>query len=360
MSKLLNHLLLPILVLSLLILSCTPAVSTGNSPGPTPTATSSNQDSSNLSELPSFSAIIRQVQPAVVFISSEYLETSFFFREIRVKSGSGVLLSPDGYILTNYHVIEDEQKTEVMLPGDEQTYRAEVIGTDPLSDLAVIKIEGKDFPSLKFGDPSRLQIGDWVMAIGNALGLVEGGPTVTVGIVSNLDRSFPPTSQDESAFYDVIQTDAAINPGNSGGPLVNLKGEVVGINTFIISGAQNIGFAVGAGTAQRVYNDLVEHGKVMRPYIGASFMEVTPAVASELDLHKNRGVLVAYLEPGGPAARAGLREEDVITEFEGRAVSQPGQLVKLVWQYNVGDAVQVTYWRGTLESKTTITLGERP
>ena len=193
--------------------------------------------------------------------------TSFFFQTAATKSGSGVVLSPDGYILTNNHVIDGYTKIEVSLPNDEQTYQASVVGADPTSDLAVIKIDGHNLATAQFGDPSGLRDGDWVIALGNALGLVEGGPTVTLGIVSGLGRSY---TIGQSAYYDIIQTDAAINPGNSGGPLVNLEGQVVGIDTFIISSAENIGFAVSTNTASRIYDDLVKYGHVTRPYLGAS------------------------------------------------------------------------------------------
>jgi serine protease Do len=295
--------------------------------------------------------------PAVAYVSVDYTATSFFGQTAATKSGSGVVLSSDGYILTNNHVIDGYTKIEVSLPSDEQTYQAKLVGADPTSDLAVIKIDGHNFPTAQFGDPSGLRDGDWVIALGNALGLVEGGPTVTLGIVSGLGRTF---TIGQAAYYDVIQTDAAINPGNSGGPLVNLEGQVVGIDTFIISSAENIGFAVSANTASRVYDDLLKYGRVIRPYLGATFDDLTPDLASQLGISINRGVLVSYVAPASPVAKAGIQANDVITSFQDQKVTQASAMIKLLWEYEVGDNAKITYWRGNSEHVVTVTLGERP
>jgi serine protease Do len=296
--------------------------------------------------------------PAVAYVSVDYTESSFFFGQTTAtKTGSGVVLSPDGYILTNNHVIDGYTSIEVSLPNDEQTYQATLVGADPTSDLAVIKIDAHNLTTAQFGNASELRDGDWVIALGNALGLVEGGPTVTLGIVSGLGRTF---TIGDAAYYDVIQTDAAINPGNSGGPLVNLEGQVVGIDTFIISGAENIGFAIGANTASRVYNDLVKYGHVTRPFFGLSLEDLTPDLASQNGISITKGVLVAYAEPGGPAAKAGIETNDVITSFQGQEVTEASQLINLLWQYNVGDTVSITYWRGNSEHVVSVTLGQSP
>ncbi|MFC2058466.1 S1C family serine protease [Chloroflexota bacterium] len=336
-------------------------------PTPTPTTIATGTPTSVPSSLPSIADIVEQVRPAVVYIAVEYDERWVFGTIPSNKSGSGAIMSPEGYILTNYHVIEDATKIEVLLPDEDGSYEAQIVGTDPLGDLAVIKIEGNDFPSVEFGDASRLRIGDWVIALGSALGIVEGGPTVTMGIVGNLGRSFtinkdvvkegePPYF----AYYDVIQTDAAINPGNSGGPLVDLEGKVIGINTFVFTDAQNIGFAVSTDTARRVYEDLLAYERVKRPYLGASLDDVTPAVAAELNLFINRGVRIAYIYPAGPVAREGLQVNDVITRFEDQEVTDASELIKLLWQHEVGDRVKVTFWRGDQEQEVWVTLGERP
>ena len=357
--------LLLIIVLSLAASACNTASNQTGTSTPVPSITSSptltvqptpTVNQTIISSLPSIADVVERVEPSVVYIAVDYIESSFFFETLRTKTGSGILLSPDGYILTNNHVVEDASSIAVLLPEDYNTYTAQIIGTDPLSDLAVIKIEGQDYPTIGFADTSKLRIGDWVIALGNALGL-EGGPSVTLGIVSNLDRSFP---LGQSAFYDIIQTDAAINPGNSGGPLVDLNGNVVGINTFIISTAENIGFAVNASTARRVYEDLVQYGKVLRPYLGIQMQTVTPALATELGLSKNRGVLASFVEPDSPSDKAGLETEDVITVFEGQLVTEASDLIKRLWQYQVGDTVNITFWRGEEQHQVQVTLSERP
>lgn len=356
-----------VFVFFLLLILLGSGCATTNSPTstPTPTLTPTHEPTtppsySPLSSLPSIADVVEEVKPAVVYIATEYVDTSFFFRTLSTKTGSGVLLSSDGYILTNNHVVEDARKVDVLLPNDKKTYKAEVIGTDPLSDLAVIKINGQDFPTAQFGDPSRLRVGDWVIALGNALGL-EGGPTVTLGIVSNLERSFPVGEIGESAYYDVIQTDADINRGNSGGPLVDLEGKVVGINTFVLtSEVETAGFAINTSTARRVYEELIEYGRVIRPYLGVTLRTVTPAIATELGLSRNRGVLVLFVEDGGPADKGGLKSNDVIVGLQDQEVNEAYQLIKLLWQYEVGDGVKLTFWRGKDEQEVWITLGERP
>jgi S1-C subfamily serine protease len=305
---------------------------------------------------------VEKVRPSVVYISVEYLQQSFFGNVLSTKTGSGVVLSPDGYILTNNHVVEDFRGIEVVLPDDAITHEAELIGADPLSDLAVIKIASEDLPAVEFADTSTLRVGDWVVALGNALGL-EGGPSVTIGIVSNLERAFPmgEIGQSEAAYYDVIQTDADINQGNSGGPLVNLEGKVVGINTFVIaSGVETAGFAVNASTARKVYEELTEHGRVIRPYMGLQLRTVTPALASQFELPKKSGVVVSFVAEDTPASEAGFEVKDVIVAFEDQPVREAYEITKMLWQYEVGDSVKMTVWRGNDEREVWMTLGERP
>jgi serine protease Do len=332
---------------------------------PTPSVTPEQTPSPDhipLSSLPSVADVVEKVRPAVAYISVEYLYTSFFAQTLLTKTGSGVILSPDGYILTNSHVVEDFRKVEVLIPDGDHTYEAQVVGTDPLSDLAVIKIGGADLPYAEFGDTSQLRIGDWVIALGNALGL-EGGPTVTLGIVANLERAFAPgeIGQGQSAFYDVIQTDADINQGNSGGPLVNLEGKVIGINTFVIaSGVETAGFAVNASTASRVYQEILLYGRVIRPYLGVNLRTLTPALSSSLGLARDIGVIVSYVQEGSPADEAGLEVEDVIVALQDEPVNEAYELTKRLWQYEVGDTVKLTFWRGSDPREVTIDLGERP
>jgi len=344
-------------LLALLVSACTTTVAPTSTPTPAATIKpASTPIYTYSSSLPSLADVVAKVKPAVAYISVEYQAASFFGQILSTKTGSGVLLSSDGNILTNNHVISDARKIEVLLPENDQTYEAKIVGSDPLSDLAVIKIEGQNFPTAEFGDPSRLRIGDWVIAIGNALGL-EGGPSVTQGIVSNLERSF---TMDQSAYYDIIQTDAAINPGNSGGPLVDLEGKVVGINTFIISSAENIGFAVSTNTAQRVYSDIIQFGHVIRPYLGMTMRTLTPALSTQLGLSRDKGVLVWYVAPDSPSDKAGIKANDVVTRFQDEEVREASYTIKLLWQYKVGDTVKITFWRDGAEQEVWVTLTERP
>ncbi|MBT9160190.1 MAG: putative serine protease HtrA [Dehalococcoidia bacterium] len=303
--------------------------------------------------------VVERVMPAVVFISAQRTIEGGFFQQrgTQIGTGSGVIISSDGYILTNNHVVERADRLEVTLP-DGRTFEGALTGTDPLTDLAVIKIEGRNFPTAPFGDATRLRPGNLVVAIGNPLGLV-GGPTITLGVVSNTERSF---TLGETTFYDVIQTDAAINPGNSGGPLVDMLGNVVGINTVLIRGAENIGFAIGASTAQHVFEALsTPPHRVIRPWLGVLLETITPVIADEKGLNRTRGVLVVRLVEDSPADKAGMREGDVITHFEGEEVTEATQLIKALWRYKVGDRVEIIFWRGVVEKEATIELSvERP
>ncbi len=304
--------------------------------------------------------IVELVQPAVVFISAKVETQSFFFNQssVQTTSGSGVIISPTGYILTNNHVVGDAIELEVSLPGIPEAFEAEVIGTDPLTDLAVIQIEGDDFPTVPFGNASALRPGNLVVAMGYPLAL-EHGATITLGVVSNTERSF---TVGNATYYDVIQTDAAINQGNSGGPLIDLNGNVVGINSVLAGLAQNIGFAVSSNTADPVYEALIgdEH-RVIRPWLGVHLQTVTPDVAVDADLPRQSGVAVANVEEDSPADLAGLKVRDVITEFEGMEVTEATQLIKELWHHNVDEEVTLTYWRGKKQKEVTIKLTmERP
>jgi len=303
--------------------------------------------------------VVEDIKPAVVFIAAEIEARDFFNRVItRTATGSGVIISADGYILTNNHVVEDAIKLEVMLPSVRRTFEAELVGTDPLTDLAVIQIEGMDFPTASFGDASRLRPGNLVLAIGNPLGL-EGGPSITLGVISNLDRSLERI--ESSTFYDVIQTDAAINPGNSGGPLVNLNGEVIGINSVMAGGAENIGFAISVNTAQPVYESLIAPPhRVIRPWLGVGLSTVTPDLADELDLSRLDGVTILEVYEDSPAEEAGLEVGDVITRINGTEVNVDTQLIKLLWKLSVDEPIEVTFWRGNEEMFTSVTPVERP
>jgi len=252
-------------LLTMLMLSALACGRGGGEAQPTPTAQPTIV-------LPSFSEIVNEVMPSVVFILSEL----DFPGQPVIVSGSGVILSSDGYILTNRHVVEDASDVEVTLQ-DRRVYQASGVWMDNILDLAVVKIDAPDLTPSEFGDPDTISVGDWVIALGHSLGLgpEEGGATVTSGIVSNLGRSF---FIDDTAYYDVIQTDAAINPGNSGGPLVNLAGEVIGINSAVTAGAENVGFAINIATARHVFEDLVQFGEPRHPYLGATVEDCEPCM----------------------------------------------------------------------------------
>jgi len=324
---------------------------------PSPTAVSTPVRTPVTSTLPDIVDVAAVVRPAVVSIVFEVTVQSFFQSFPQEGVGSGVIFDARGYILTNNHVVEGASKITVTLP-DGRAFDGTVVGRDPDTDLAVVKIAGDNLPVARLGDSAKLRIGEWVIAIGNPLAL-EGGPTVTVGVVGAVGRSVE--EENGATLDDVIQTDAAINPGNSGGPLVNLAGEVVGINTVVAAEAQNIGFAVSVNTAKPVIESILAQGKVIRPYIGVTLLPVTAAVASRYGLSVNQGALITQITPrDGPAAQAGLRAGDVITRFDGIQITSDSQLKKAIQQHKVGDKVQVTFVRGTQESTVSITLAEKP
>lgn len=270
--------------------------------------------------------------------------------------GSGFIVDDDGYILTNNHVIEGVDKILVKLLGDEKKYEAKVIGTDPKTDLALIKINaGKKLPPVKLGDSDKIEVGEWVIAIGNPFGLEE---TVTVGVVSAKGRSGFGITQ----YEDFIQTDAAINPGNSGGPLVNLRGEVIGINTFIIApyAAQGLGFAIPINIAKRVFTQLKERGKVTRGYLGVFLQPLDEELAKSFGLTEIKGALVAQVIKDSPAEKGGIKEGDVIIEYEGSKVEDVKDLQMKVANTPPGKTVSVGVWRDKKKIDLNIKVGEMP
>ncbi|MBJ6726283.1 DegQ family serine endoprotease [Geomesophilobacter sediminis] len=273
-------------------------------------------------------------------------------REMKQQSlGSGVIVSRDGYILTNNHVVEGTGEIKVKL-SDGRELKARVIGRDPKTDLALIKVTSgfENLPVLTLGDSEKMRVGDWVLAVGNPFGLEL---TVTQGIISATGRVIG------SGPYDnFLQTDAPINPGNSGGPLVNLRGEVVGINTAIVSGGQGIGFAIPSDLAKSVMTQLREKGKVTRGWIGVSIQSVTPEIAKAFGMKDTRGALVGDVIPEGPAARAGIKRGDIILAFDGRPVKSSNDLPRVVAETAVGKQVEVTILRDKKEIRTPVKVAE--
>jgi len=344
-------------------------------PASAPTATVVN--STPVAASPnSFADVVDRVAPAVVTIHSSRQvrpprQHPFFddprFREFfglprtqeretpRIQGlGSGVIVSPEGYILTNHHVIDGAEEITVGLT-DHRTFTAKVVGSDPPSDLAVLKIDEHNLPVLNMGDSDRARVGDVVLAIGNPLGLEQ---TVTAGIISAKGRS---TGLSDGSFEDFLQTDAPINQGNSGGALVSATGELIGINSQILSptgGNIGIGFAIPVNMAKNVMEQIIRNGTVRRGSLGVTIQPLTPDVVSKLGLQTARGALVNSVVGGGPAERAGVRAGDVITAFNGAAVADPNGLRNAVAGTAPGTDATLTVWRNGREEQLRVRLGQ--
>ncbi len=269
--------------------------------------------------------------------------------------GSGVIVSQDGHIITNNHVVEKDDEIEVLL-SDQRKFKAKLMGTDPKTDLAVIKIDASDLSVLPWGDSNQLQVGEMVMAVGSPFGLNQ---TVTLGIISAVGRA----NMGIVDYEDFIQTDAAINPGNSGGALVNLKGELIGINTAIFTrsgGYMGIGFAIPSNMVKSVMTSLRKHGKVIRGWLGVSIQEVTPDLAKQFDAPSTKGALVADVLEDSPAGKAKLERGDIITGYNGTTVKDPTHLRTLVAETAPDTKVKVTVLRDGKERELRVVIGELP
>ncbi len=269
--------------------------------------------------------------------------------------GSGFIISDDGYILTNNHLVGEAQNVKVQL-NDDREFEAKIIGADPESDVAVIKIEQKNLPFLELADSDTLEVGEWVLAIGSPFGLSH---TVTAGIVSAKGRS----GVGITTYEDFIQTDAPINPGNSGGPLLNLDAKVVGINTAIISrsgGNMGIGLAIPVNMAKNIYKQLSKDGKVVRGYLGISLQDVSPDLAENFELNDSNGVIVTEVMKDSAAEKAGIKTEDIITELDGKTIEDRAELMNRVALLMPGTEVELTVLRDGKKKTLKATLGERP
>jgi len=270
--------------------------------------------------------------------------------------GSGVIVDPKGYILTANHVIQGAEEIKVTL-SDKREFKGKVIGSDAMTDIGIIKIDaGDELPAIQWGDSDALRVGETVLAIGSPYGLSQ---TVTMGIVSAVGRA----NVGIADYEDFIQTDAAINPGNSGGALINIKGELVGINTAIFStsgGYQGIGFAVPTGMAKTVMDSLITEGKVTRGWLGVTIQALTPELAKQFDLKEEKGVLLGDVIEGSPAEKAGLQRGDVITEFEGKKVEEPNQLRNMVANTPLGREVNITIIRENRAETKKVIISELP
>jgi len=357
-----KHRLRSLLVIAL-ALSLTFAACARSSRDPTPVPTTPETTptvsvAGSLNVFPSVADMVEVAIPAVVSITTGSLDVSLLLDLVPQidGAGSGVLFDPDGFIVTNDHVLANARHIQVTLT-DGEVYDAEVVGRDPLTDLAVIKISGEGFPWLPFGDGKMLRVGDTVIAIGHAL-VIEGSPTVTSGVVSALDRTVR-LSPTEPALQGLVQTDASINPGNSGGPLLNLNGEVIGINTAIDKQIPGIGFAIGTDTLLQVVDQLKNHGRIIWGYLGVQLATVTPNLAQRFSLDIEEGVLVTSVLAGTPAHDAGLQPLDVVTNFDGAPITTHEEMIQMIRDHTIGEPLEVTYFRDGEEFTTTVTLIER-
>lgn len=298
--------------------------------------------------------VAQKAGPAVVMISTKQLVSDFFFTYEAPALGSGFIISDNGDIVTNYHVVENAKDITVTL-SDGREFTGFVVGVDPSSDVALLKIKAKDLPYLTFADSSKLKVGQMVIAIGNPYGLDH---TVTSGVVSALERTL--SFEDGRTLVGVIQTDAAINPGNSGGPLLNIRGEVIGMNTAIKSGAQGIGFAVSSNTVVKVVSDLNKYGKVVWPFLGIGGVSINEDIAKRENLPVSKGVLVLKVYPKTAADEAGLKKFDIITKFDGKEVTSVQELTKYIREHKVGDTVKIEIIRNKKLITLNVTLKERP
>jgi len=282
-----------------------------------------------------------------------------------VGGGTGFIVSEDGLIVTNKHVVSDEKAEYTVFTSDGEKYDAKVTAIDPVQDIAIIKISAANLKPADLGDSDSLKLGQTVIAIGNSLG--EFRNTVSVGVVSGLSRTITAGTRTTSeTIQGVVQTDAAINPGNSGGPLLNLKGEVIGINTAIVSGAQNIGFAIPINQAKRDIESVKKTGEIKVPYLGVRYMIINEDIKERQGLSVDYGALVRGTEegpgvvPGSPADKSGIKAEDVILEINGEKISTEKPLAQIIQRHEVGDTVTLTVQRGGESLTLKIVLGERP
>ena len=346
----------------------------GTSTVSTSTSTSTNNSSTiatpiSLTEYSETSTYVAsKVLPSIVGITIEYSVTSPFgmnYTQTAQATGSGIILTEDGYILTNNHVVSSSSsssyysvseatKISVNLYNDETSYEATIVGTDSVTDLAVIKIDKTGLTAATLGDSDSVQVGEFAMAVGNPLGMQS---SITCGVISALDRQ---VTDSDGKTYTLIQTDAAINSGNSGGALVNSNGEVIGINTLKLSGSgiEGMGFAIPINSTKSIYEQLIQYNKVKRPYMGISGIDVDEETASYYKLVV--GVYVKSVEDFSAAQKAGIKAGDVITKVDGTEVKTMNELNEIKNSHNIGDEIKLTVYRNGSESEITLTLEEQP
>jgi serine protease Do len=361
---------LVILVILILALSLSsgcllPDAETTSPPNSSPTHTAGSIDpswtpptvESNVPVLPSIADVVAKVKPSVVAINTEMVTYDIFNQPFTQEgAGSGWIIDEDGYIVTNNHVVEGAESVTITL-SDARVFLAEIIRTDSRDDLAVIKINAEKLPAATIGDASKLRVGDWLVAIGNPLGL---GISAKEGIVSRLGVSVSVSSG--QTLYNLIETSAAINPGNSGGPLVNMAGEVIGITSIKTAtvGVEGMGYAISINTALPIIEDLIAVGYVIRPWLGVVLYTVDEGIADRFELAVNQGSLVTEVVPDSPADKAGLEPGDVIVSFEDREITNTDDLIQAIRSTRIGQQVEIIYWREDTRSTTYATLIESP
>ncbi len=317
-----------------------------------------------LEESSAITDAVKKVSTSVVSISTTRNIQDFFSGQVvqQKGGGTGFVLTSDGLIVTNKHVVSDTSAEYSVITSDGKSYTAKVLSRDSLNDLAVIKIEATGLKPVELGDSAALNVGQWVIAIGNALGEFQN--SVTVGVVSAKERQLSASGE---SLDGLIQTDAAINPGNSGGPLVNLAGQVVGINTAIAGGAEGIGFAINIDSVKTALDSVLKTGKIVRPYLGVRYLSLNKEIAQSSKLPVDKGALV-YRGPGitdlavipsSPADKAGIKENDIITKINGQEINETTSLVSLLQKYKVSDTISVTFLRQGQEIKVDVKLEEQ-
>ena len=311
--------------------------------------------------------LVKKVGPTVVSIVITQTTGSGRFQTTSEGAGTGIIVSADGYILTNRHVVQDARTLEVLNSEGERYSDVTLVGSDPLNDIAILKIKNaKDLPVAELGDSGTVRVGQRVIAIGNSLGQYQN--TVTSGIISGLGRPVTAATDElgmnVESLTDLLQTDAAINPGNSGGPLINMAGQVIGINTAIVSDAQSVGFAIPINAARGIIRGVLANGTIQKAYLGVQFVAITPDIRAELNLSERNGALVksgtsgqAAVISGGPADKAGIREGDIITKVDDRVIGEQGGLGSLIAEFLPGEKVTLTIIRDGKTQEVSVTLG---
>ncbi len=313
--------------------------------------------------------VAKKVSPSVVsIVSSSSTVDPYTGQASMMKdgAGTGIIMTKEGLIMTNKHVVEGGQSFNVYTNDNTEYKNAKVVATDPNNDIAFLKIEAKNLAPAELGDSDKVEVGQSVVAIGNALGQFQN--TVTTGVISGKSRPITANGSNGSseALTNLFQTDAAINPGNSGGPLVDIEGRVIGINTAVAGNAENIGFAIPINDAKNVLNSVIKTGKIVRPYIGVRYITLNEEIAKANELGSSSGALVygsgnqLAVLPGSPAAKAGIQEGDIILKIDGNEITESSPISSVIGKKKPGDKVEIIYLRDGKQSKATVTLAEAP